>query len=545
MKKINLHMLLRILYYSLALIILGFSLYNIYNNDLALYIDDYIFLFILCISFILVNKYSIRLRDTKLVFNDFIILILYIKFGISISIILLFLCYILILVIEYKDSKKLNILMENVYIFNNSLFILSTYCSHLIFMFLNNIFAIKNYQLMFTIVFGIIFLLCNYILFCMDLSFQKKSLILITLENGLYYVILNFLLCTIIASLAVYLYNFYGYVPVIVMTCFIIFISFAMNSLDRLKTTNNNIKAIANCTTFVISPVDFKTKLQHVMEVVEGIIPFVFCGVYMFRENYESIYPVSYKSTYLVDFEDLKFIQSSDSEILRRIHLGNPLYNENVDLKNNINIMATLENEIKYNIIIPIKQANTSVGFILICIDRHNEYSEEMELLSTLAEHIGMVNFHINTNIKNNVVIHKNHDGLIKYIDYNISHKIFFTLAVIEVINFNEIIKNYNSDFYLTYKNELARLISNHLSPNDYILCFEKEDIYIIFNLLDSKNSIEKLEEIKTTLKTFNFKDIICETKICYSICEYPIEVTNTDELLAKIYRKLYKEKNA
>lgn len=546
MKKLSLHMISRIVYYFSALIILIYSFNSLKNSKIILSMEDFVFLLILCLSFLLVNKYSISLKDTKLVFNDFIVLIVYIKFGISISVILLFVCYLLISIIEYKDNKKLNILMENTHIFNNSLFILSTFCAHIVFSFLNKIFVIEIYQLMFIITFGFIFLLFNYILFCIDLSFQKKVLVLITLQNGLYYVILNSLLCTLIASLAIYLYNFYGYVPIIVMTCFIIFISFAINSLDKLKTTNKNIKAIAECTTHIISPsLDFKSKLQHVIEVIDGIIPFVYCGIYFFREDYENLYPLCYRSNYFIKIEDLKLTLSKDSEVSRMLRLGNPMYKENSYLKDTLALVDTLSSEIKHNLIIPIKHTEASIGFILLCLGKSNNYSEETELLTTLGKHIGMVNFHINMNIKNNTLIHKSYDALAKYIDYNISHKIFFTLAIIEVINFNDIINNYNNDFYLSYKNEIIKLISSHLSSNDCIICFQKEDIYIIFNLLDSNNSNEKLQELKTALDNYNFKDIIKSTKICYALCEYPLESINTDELLAKTYRKLYKEKNA
>jgi GGDEF domain-containing protein len=399
---------------------------------------------------------------------------------------------------------------------------------------------------MFIIIFGFIFLIFNYVLFCIDLSFQKKVIVLITLQNGLYYVILNSLLCTLIASLAIYLYNFYGYVPIVVMTCFIIFTSFAINSLDKLKTTNKNIKAIAECTTHIISPyLDFKTKLQHVIEVIDGIIPFVYCGIYFFREGYEQLYPLCYKSNHFITIKDLKFTQAKDNEVSRMIRLGNPIYKENSYLKDTLAIINTLSSESKYNLIIPIKHTEASIGFIILCLDRNNDYSEETELLTTLGKHIGIVNFHINTNVKSNTIIHKNYDALAKYIDYNISHKIFFTLAIIEVINFSDIINNYNSDFYLSYKNEIIKLISNHLSTNDCIICFQKEDIYIIFNLLDSNNSEQKLQELKVVLDNYNFKDIINSTKICYALCEYPLESISTDELLAKTYRKLYKEKNA
>lgn len=543
MQKINLHKYSRMIYYILFLLILVLSTNDLFESNITLYSDDVIFLIIFMISFILVNKYSIKLKNTSLNFNDFLIIILYIKFGISISITLLFICYLIILSIDYKDSKKQSFLTENIFIFNTVLVILSVYFTHLSSTFIDSIYYIRHYEIISGIVFSIVFLIFNYILFCLDLSFEKNKLILITLQDGLYYILLNFLLCTVMSVFSLSLYNLYGYLPMVIITVFIIFISFALNNLNNIKSKNNNLMSILQYSTYVISKLDFKVKLNHSIQVIEGIIPFIYCGIYLFRENYHSLYPICYKNNFLIDFKDTKFHLDKEDKFLREIYNGNVVFEENSSFKNIINLVNVSYSDIKYVLAVPIKNSDFTVGFILLCLSRHKELEDEKELLFTLGRHIGMVHFHINDIIKNNIINYKNYDGLTRYIDNNIKNKIFFTLAMIEISNSEDIIKKYNSDFYEAFKTYLQKFISQVLSPMDIILCFEKENIYIAFNLLDSKNVHDKLKEIEQLLMDFKFKNLNITPKISYSTCEYPMDGISSDEVLSIIYRNLQNKK--
>lgn len=546
MEKVLHHKVLRIIYYVLSFIILISSASSINISHIVLDIDDYIFLFILVLSYILVNKYSIKLKYTNLNFSDFIIIVLYIIFGVQITVLLLFTCYLLILSIEYKNNKNQNLLTENTVIFNTNLIILSVYLSHLTYYLIDKLYYIRNYEAVSVIVFSISFLIVNYILFCLDLSFEKSKLMLLTLQNGLYYIFLNFLLCTVIASFSLLLYNLYNYLPIVIMNVFIIFVSFSLNSLNTLKTTNNNLKAISQCTTYVISKADFKLKLHHVIQTIEGIIPFVFCGIYFFRDTYDYLYPVTYKSNFIANFDDTKFFAGDENRLYKEIIAGNVIFKESSFFKNNINIVNNTSSNIRYVLIIPIKNSNFTAGFIMLCLSRYNALKDEIELLCTLGQHLGMMNLHINTNISDNILTNRKYDGLTRYIDYNIKYKIFFTLAMIEISNYRDIIEEYNTDFYNSFKSELVKYISKYLSSLDNLLFSEKENIYIAFNLLDSRNALNKLEELETLLKAFTFKNICITTRIAYSTCEYPIEGTNSDEILAIVYRKLHaKNKNA
>jgi GGDEF domain-containing protein len=333
--------------------------------------------------------------------------------------------------------------------------------------------------------------------------------------------------------------------PIVAMTALIIFISFTLNSLNKLRTSNENLKAISQCSTRIMTNGDFKVSLQNSIQTVERILPFIYCGIYLVRDNYDSLYPVCYKCNTLISLEDLKFLSIKDNSIYREIINGNTIYTESKYFTGIIPIINTLSKEIKYTAVIPIRTADFTTGFMLICFDRHLDINEELELLSTLGAHIGMINFYINTNIKDNIIGYKNYDGLTRYIDYNIKHKIFFTLAVIEIENYMDIIEKYNLDFYEAYKLELARIISKLLSSNDIMLCFEKEDIYVIFNLLDSKNAQSKLQQIASFLESYKFNDILLNTKISYAASEYPMDGVNGDEILANTYRKLHSNKNA
>lgn len=545
MRKTFVHKSLRALYYALSIFILILSLYKINSNSLFLYLDDFIFLIVLAVSFIFLNKYSIVLKDTNLNFNDFILIVCYMKLGIYVTIALISLCYLAAFVIEYKHSKKLKLLTENLFIFNSSLLILSIFVSHLAISSLDNIFYIKSYETASLVIFSIVLLLVNYILFCLELSVQRNELTLITLENGLYYILLNFIICTLIASIAVYLYKLYGYMPIVAMTAFIIFISFSLNNINKLKASNKNLKALSNCTTYMLSKADFKVKLQHAMQTIENMTTFVYCGIYFSRDKYEVLYPLCYKSASLINIEDLKFVSTSDNNVYSEVLSGVSLYKDSKYFSSSLPLINSLSSEIKYTAVVPIKNADSVSGFILLCFNRHTDIDEELQMLSILANHIGMVSSDISNNVKNNIIGYKSYDSLVRYIDYNIKYKIFFTLAVIEIENYRDIINSYNTDFYEAYKLELGRLISKFLSSCDSIQSFEREDIYIVFNLLDSKNSLNKLNQISEFLENFKFNDIMLKTKISYAVSEYPIEGISGDEILANVYRKLQKEKSA
>jgi len=540
MKKKYLHKPLIIFYNLIAFLILIFSIYKINSNNIALYLTDYLFLAILTISFILVSKYSITLKSTTLNFNDFIIIVCYMVFNIYLTVIFISLCYLILFILDYKNNSKLNLLNENIYIINNSIVIIAVFISNILLNILDKIYYLKNYETTTVILFSFILLSVNYILYCLELSFQKNSLVVITLENGLYFILLNFLLSTILASLAIFLCDLYDYLPIVSMTAFIIFISYSLNKIDKLKISNNNLKNANSNISFLISNTDFKVKLQHVVKTIEEVVPFVYCGVYFIREKYNYIYPIAYKCNNLIQNEDLKFLSSVDNIMFNNILGGLTLYKEAALFNNSINIVNTHSNDIKYTIAIPIKTSDVVAGFVLICLDRYIELDEELELLPTIVSNLGMINYHINESLKNNIITYKNHDGVLKYINYNIRSKIFFTLALIEIENYKEIIQNYNRDFYESFKIEVARLTSVLLSSNDIILCFEKEDIYIVFNLLDSKNSEYKLNEVSEFLRNFSFKNIPINVKVKFSTSEYPIDGISGDEILDIAYRKLH-----
>lgn len=544
MNKTYLHKYTRILYYSFSLFILFLSMYEASTSSSVYYADDYIFLSVLAVSFILLNKYSIKLKYTDLNLNDFILIVCYTKFNIYFTVILIFLGYSVTFLIEYKRSKKLNLLTENVFIYNCSLVILSAFISHKIIFSLDDIYSIKSYEVIELIAYSIILLLNNYILYCFEISVQKWELTLITLENGLYYILLNFTICTVIASFAVYLFQLYGYMPIATMTAFIIFTSFVLNGLNKLKKSNNNLKAVSECNNFTISKGDFKIKLQNAIQTIEGMISFEYCGIYMIREKYDFLYPISYKCNNLTSLEDLKFSLVHENSIYSQLISGTTVYKEGKVFSSHVPLFFNYSTKIKYAAAVPLRTSEKVIGFVLLGVDRYLEIDEELKLVETLGSHIGMVNYHIKTNMKGNVIGYKNYDGLTRYIDYNIKHKIFFTLAVIEIENYKEIIQKYNSDFYESYKLELGRLISKFLSESDSILCFEKEDIYIVFNLLDSTNTRCRLQQIAEFLSSFKYKDLTVNTDISYACSEYPIDGASADEVLANIYRKLQVEKS-
>jgi GGDEF domain-containing protein len=545
MDKIYLHKNIRIVYYSFSLLIFFLSIYNVSTSSSVFYLNDYIFIAVLAVSFILLNKYSIPLKETNLNFNDFILIVCYMQFNIYLTILLIFICYSASFLIEYKHSKNLNLLTENIHIFNSSLVILSAFIGHIIISSIDNIYYIKSYEITSLIIYSILLLITNYILYCLEISVQKWEFTLITLENGLYYVLLNFTICTVIASFAMYLYRLYDYIPIVAMTAFIIFISFALNGMNKLKTSNRNLKAISECSALTISKADFKVKLQNALQTIQYMLPFVYCGIYLTREKYTSLYPTCYKCNDFANIEDLKFFATQDNSVYAQIMSGMILHKESRYFTSCLPIVNNFSDKIKYTAAVPIKNSDATAGFVLLCFDRYLDIDEELQLISLLGTHIGMVNYHIATNIENNLISYKSYDGLTRYIDYNIKHKIFFTLAVLEIENYKEIIQKYNSDFYEAYKLEIGRLISNFLCTKDSILCFEKEDIYIVFNLLDSTNAHFKLKEISEFLENFKFKDILLRTSLSYASSEYPMDGISGDEILANVYRKLQNIKSA
>lgn len=534
---------IRILYLICTLALLASHL-PLKSNS-VLYSTDYVFLAILLIAYVLLSKFNIRLNGSYLTLIDYVLLICYFKFDIGITLWFILASYICIGIIDHKYYRNLDFITENEYVFNMLLMTLSTYLAHITLEGLDKVYYLYNYSTISVIVFSVSLLIFNYILFCTDISIQNGKLTLITLEDGLYYVIINSFICTLIGLVSLYLSEFLNYIPIVIIVFIVIFISFALNNLYKLKNMNDSLKAISMYTSFTISKNDLKSKLYGVIKTVESIEPFIYCGIYFFRENHDVIFPICFKSTLITTTEDLKFVSTPDNRNYALIMEGNLLHQSKNPNPSWISYFDKFPKEIKSTIAIPIKGSEKTLGFILLALPRFKDIDDKLELLSILGSHLALMNENISIIINNSIVPYKNFDGLSKLLDYNIKNKLLFTFGIIEIQNLQEIITKYNSDFYEVLRNDLVKQIYKYVSAYDEVLCFEKENIFIVFNLLDAVNSTYKLKQLCSMFEEFQFGNLTVNLKLSFSVSEYPLESSNKEELLENAYKKLYTKRTS
>jgi hypothetical protein len=302
---------------------------------------------------------------------------------------------------------------------------------------------------------------------------------------------------------------------------------------------------LSECTTEIISKGEFKEKLFTVVKTIEKIIPFTYCGIYLFRKNYNYIHPISYKSKFIINPKSLNISVNNNYEIYNTIESGKPFYTTN-EAKFHV-LAAFNENKslIKSMLIIPIKSSKKLYGCIIISLNKYLNSNEDFSLISILGKQLGIAYENICFMIKSSLISLNKYSDLLTYMDNNIKYKILFTTAIIEIINYKNIISQYNFDLYESLKKDLSEQIKRFLSPYDIILYTEKEDIYIEFIMCDSINAENKLKEVSIFLDTYKYKNISIKTNIIYSTVEYPQDGTTKEDLLETAHRKLFNKKKS
>lgn len=536
----NQYKLLRISYLLFTSIILVSSFFSPLKIHIGL--EDIIFIIILILSYTLISRYSIELKGSYISFSDYIIIICYFIFNIKIVFMVLILSNILLMIVDLKYSYEDNPVIDNRHIFNLSLLIISSFLAHICLNFFINSYLV-NLDLLFQIaIFSFTFLIFNYCLFFIDNFVRKNAFVLSSFYDEFIYFSINFILSATFSYLSLYLYNIFQYALVIVLTLFLIFLSYSLNRISYLKTKNSNLLAIVNCSNTLMSKTNYMNKLYNTIESIETILPFSYCGIYLFINNHEYVYPLCYKSKFNLEPSSYKFKNLCCNEAFNLITTGKPLYTNNKELISSLPIFQ-YENRIKSILVFPIKTSEGTIGCTFIAFNKYKNIEDKMDLISSLNKNLSLL---CEDTINNCKTYHKpftKYNEFLELLDRNINQKLIFTLAIIEIKDYSHIIDKYNLEVFQSLKKDVANIVHSMLSPYDSILYYGKDDIFLCFNLQDSLNAREKLYEISNHFEQYKFKNKI-SANIMFSYSEYPIDGINKEEIINKTYKNLYKLKN-
>lgn len=532
--------ILRINYYICALII-AFSILISYPKT-NLYMEDYIFICILILSYIIIEKLALNLKDIFISFGDYIIIISYFIFNIKILIIILLLANLTIFTIDNITSNDANSsLFFNSHFFNISVIIISVFLSYTSFEFMKSFFN-TNFELVTSIfIFAVIFLIFNYILVFIDQIISKSSIKDISTNKALSYFMFSFILSLITSYISLYLYNILQYTLVLLFTMFLIFISFNLNKVFQYRKENMDLININNCYHKILSKSNYNNKLYAVIDTIEKILPFYYCGIYHFIDKHEYVYPLSHKNETSMDLDSLRLENLNKNKFLNVIQSGNPLYTKDLSILNSFNLCLN-NNFINNILILPINNSESTMGCIFIGLKQYKNIDKEIQFLTSLTSNLSLITENMVNFIKERTKCFLSYNEFLEHLDFNINNKLCFTLAIIEIKNYSDIINKFNMELYETLKKDIAKTMEPMLSSYDSILYYEKEDIFILFDLQDSLNAKEKLKDIEEYFKGYKFNGEI-KTEIIYALSEYPMDGISKEDIITKTYKNLYKIK--
>ena len=117
-----------------------------------------------------------------------------------------------------------------------------------------------------------------------------------------------------------------------------------------------------------------------------------------------------------------------------------------------------------------------------------------------------------------------------------------FSLALIEIKNFNEIISNKQNLSNVILKS-LSGFLKANLRKIDILAMLYNAIISIIFSDMDYEKTFSKLEELKSKLASVKLLDenkkALPEIEICYGIAEYPASGKNCETLIRNAIRAI------
>ena len=117
-----------------------------------------------------------------------------------------------------------------------------------------------------------------------------------------------------------------------------------------------------------------------------------------------------------------------------------------------------------------------------------------------------------------------------------------FSLALIEIKNFNEIISDKQNISNVILKS-LSGFLKTNLRKIDILAMLYNAIISIIFSDMDYEKTFAKLEELKSKLTSIKLLDEnkkpLPEIEICYGIAEYPASGKNCETLIRNAIRAI------
>ena len=531
--------ILRTTYILSSLIIILIYIRPPFNQKL--YGEDLIFITIMILSYIIIGKFSMKLNNLYFSLEDYIIVILYFIFQMNLLILIMLISFLLSSILDILTTENKNNINYNKYIINLSILMLTLLFSHRSLSFIREMYSGNINLVLSILLFSTFFTLFNYILLLIDTLLKNKSKVQdILSKKALYYFSIIFLTSSTMSYITLYLYEIFQYTLVIVFTLFVIFLSYTFNAIGNLKQENIFLNSLIESYNKMISKSSYTNKLYTVINTIETIVPFYYCGIYNFIGNNEYIYPICNKNEANVDYENLKIKNLGNNPVLDLIQCGKYFYTKNENILKYFSIKKHNPN-IESILIFPISNIKDTLGCILIAFDNYSPSTKEILLIEQLSKSVGVFTEEKISSIVSRKNMYTNYEDFSSILDKNICQKNLFCLSIVEIKNYAEILNTYGIDVYENIKLNLSENISKGLSSLDYILCNKKEDIKIIFNLQDGLNAGNKLEKLKKDFTNYKFNNKI-EIEVLYTLVEYPMDGINKEELISKSYKILYEK---
>lgn len=508
------------------------------SSNNTLYLEDLLFIIIVSISYILLAKLSININGLFVNLCDYIIIISYFIFNIKILVIVLWLSYLSIFLIDRIFNKYKAPIYLDKNLFNFSRIIISIFLSHILLSKVQQFYGNNLNLLISIILFSCTFVFLSFIILMMDELFYRKPSEKVYTSKLISYISVALILSILLSYICLYLYTIFQYTLVLLFTLLLIFISYALNKLISLKKENSDLAYISQCYNKILSKTSYNNKLYSIIETIEKIIPFYYCGIYHIINKHEYLYPLCYKNDSIIDLDSVKLENIEHNEVLKIIESGKPFYTRETQMLNSLNINL-YNNSINAILILPLYSSKELLGCIFIALHRYENLDKELELLNNFSENISLICNDTVEYIKNYPRQFSSYNKFLDTLEKNIINRYSFTLCILEIKNQSHIINKFSLELLETIKKDVAKEISLMLSSYDSILYCEKDDIFILFNLQNSLTAEEKLKEISNHFKSHKLNNTI-EVEIIYSTSEYSIDGVSKEDLIAKTYRKLY-----
>lgn len=540
MKKNIIFRNLNVLYMTISLIILIIYSYPFFFKIYNFKIEDWLFFVILIIAYYMFDKFPIVLKNLEFDFTDLIIIISYFKFNIYAAMWVVFLGSLIDFSLDSYHEKGAKLYVFNKSIETGATTTLSLFFMHILLTFLNKSIPLTQMYAIKIMFACFLFFISNYVLFFTNRSVQERHLVFTVSKDDLYFLLISFFICTMLATSVLFLFDNTNYVPLVIIISVFLVLGFFLHRIDFLKRNSNHLLSVVNFSSYLMSENNLKNKFYSAVTTIEDCISFEFCGIYFFNELTNSTYPVCFKKNNLFNENSFKFDYKKDDSLYLSLIKGEPICFElNKEIPDNLKFLE--EDFIEAIRIFPIKYNNILKGCIILSLKNHKISNSNICILKKISNQLALSYNAASNSVKENNLIIKNYEDLNKEIENIIKNKLFFTLAIVRVLNKDEIIADYNSDFYNAVQKNLTITIKGRLSELDNTLYFNNDYIFIIFNITDEKNAFHIMRNIKEYINSATFFNIKQKVNIDFSMVQYPENGSSFDVLYSLLIKQLNK----